>query len=257
MPSDSEIAQARRQPLPQDRAALLERAGPGRTRIYELVRQVLVELEEAAPWEGLYYPPEDAAAVIAMEVSLLQIIEGVPPKVRALKESLDQADSEGSGRPESAEQLFDEARFFFDVIHASVGPEIANLRSKLETPSPTAAGASRAISLAPEDRDALCGLTADLKGKYSSSIMGVAASLVLKGLGSGVAVESILFPERAEEIERNQLLVETLKRGDRKHHLSAPRGTAGQVGRSVETGTARRSLRAHSTEPNSSETWGS
>ena len=118
----------------------------------------------------------------------------------------------GGVRPAGVdEQLFDEARFFFDVIHASVEPEIANLRSKLETPSPTAAaGASGAISLTPEDRDSLCGLTADLKGKYSSSIIGVAASLVLKGLGSGVAVESILFPERAEEIERNQLLVETL-----------------------------------------------
>ncbi len=223
---DSEIVQARREPLPQDRGALLTRAGPGRTRIYELVRQVLDELEEAAPWEDLYYPPDDAAALMAMEASLLQIIDGVPPKVGALKESLEAADAEGSGRPDSTEQLFEQARFFFDVIHASVEPEIANLRSKLESASRIAAsrtaasriaasrtvrnGPSRAISLTSEDRDSLCGLTADLKGKYSSSIMGVATSLVLKDLGSGLAAESILFAERAEEIERNRLLVETL-----------------------------------------------
>ena len=197
----SEGVQAHRESLPRDRDALLGRAGPGRAKIYALVRQILDELEAAAPWKDLYYPPRDAAALIAMAVSVLRIIDDAPSRIGEAKQDLGTAASE-----ESAAELFDEAGYFLDVIRASVEPEITSLRSKLEA----SAEVSGTGALTSEERDALCELTADLKGKYSSSIMGVATSLVLKDLGGGPEVESVLFPERAEEVERSHLLVETL-----------------------------------------------
>src|SRR5258705_414030 len=46
--------------LPSDRDSLLEQILPERQKLYRLIRRVLDELDEAAPWEQLYYPPHEA-----------------------------------------------------------------------------------------------------------------------------------------------------------------------------------------------------
>ena len=99
------------------------------------------------------------------------------------------------------------ARFYFDAMHNMVIPDLAKVRATIE---PYMADENRA-PLTPEARVYICEISADLKGKYSSSIMGAAANLIAQGIWNGTEIEPILFPEKAEEFRRNDQLVETLR----------------------------------------------
>jgi hypothetical protein len=165
------------------------------------VRQTLDELEAAAPWDELYYPPQDDAAFLAMALALLDVIDRIPREVQALTASLEQ-----EAQDEASRQLLGDAEFFFAGIHSGVTPDIARLRLKIASLE-AAAGDGE---LTPEERDFACEIAADLKGKYASSMMGAAAGLIAEGRWDGVEIEPILFPEKAQEFERNERLVETL-----------------------------------------------
>lgn len=190
------------QHLPPNRDALLSMVGVHKENIYQMVRQILDDMEAAAPWEGLYYPPNDTQAFLAMESDFLDVIDRIPARLQKLTESflLEGMDPE-------AEQVLGDAEFFFGAIHDSVSPDIQKLRSKLRALSAT----SGAIALTTAERAFTCEISADLKGKYTSSIMGAAATLIASGLWNGVEIEPILFPEKREEFQRNELLVETLQ----------------------------------------------
>lgn len=187
-------------PPPSDRDDLLSRAGPWRRSLYGLARGILDELDSAAPWNRLYYPPDDPTAFLAMEMDLLEVVEAIPAKIRETLEPL-VADAEGEDL-----QTLEDAEFYFSGIHGMVERELGRLRSALE---------DRLLDpgspLPPPERDFVCELTSDLKGKYASALMGATASLVAEGQWSGVAVEPVLFPEKEEEFQRNEKLVATLE----------------------------------------------
>ncbi len=185
--------------LPPDCETLLAMVSPARRAIYELVRKILDEMEAAAPWESLYYPPDDAVAFLEMEIAFLRVVEGIPAQVKVFTDRFSTVDAED-------QQVIDDARFFFPGIHDGVSGDLTKLRSKIRAFSVTA----ESIALTSDERAFTCEITADLKGKYSSSIMGAAASLIAEGTWGGVEIEPILFPEKAEEFERNALLMETL-----------------------------------------------
>lgn len=187
------------QALPPDRESLLAQISPARRSIYELVRKILDEMEDAAPWESLYYPPDDPVIFLEMEIKFLRVVERIPGQVKAFTERFASVDPED-------QQIIDDARFFFPGIHDGVSGDLSKLRSKIRAFSVTA----ESIALTSDERAFTCEITADLKGKYSSSIMGAAASLVAEGSWNGVEIEPILFPEKAEEFERNALLMEIL-----------------------------------------------
>ncbi len=185
------------EPLPGSLDALLARVGPEKATIYRLVRQILDDLEAAAPWDALYYPPEDRMAFLAMEQSLVEVIDGIPQRVGEL--------ADGFRGDAAAADLVGSAEFYFENIHGSVSHELAKLRAKVK------ASRSRGDDdLTADQRAFTCEISADLKGKYASSIMGAAASLVAEGPWQGIEIEPVLFPEKAEEFERNGQLVETL-----------------------------------------------
>lgn len=188
--------------LPPDREALLSMVGVHKENIYQMVRQILDDMEAAAPWEGLYYPPNDSQAFLDMENAFLDVIEKIPPRLKKLTESflLEGMDPE-------AEQVLGDAEFFFGAIHDNVAGEIKKLSNKLRALAVT----SGSIALTPAERAFACEITADLKGKYASSIMGAAATLIASGLWNGVEIEPILFPEKLEEFQRNELLVQILQ----------------------------------------------
>lgn len=189
-------------PVPPNREALLSMVGVHKENIYQMVRQILDDMEEAAPWEGLYYPPNDSQKFLRMENAFLDVIERIPPRLQKLTESflLEGMDPE-------AEQVLGDAEFFFGAIHDNVSSEIQKLRKKLRALDVT----SGSIALTPTERAFTCEITADLKGKYASSIMGAAATLIASGLWNGVEIEPILFPEKLEEFQRNELLVQVLQ----------------------------------------------
>lgn len=188
------------EPLPKSLEELLESVGPAKTKIYRMVRRILDDLEEVAPWDTLYYPPEEPQEFIKLEIELLEVIDSIPGRVRELAASLEEEAGEADA------ELVGDAEFFFEGIHGNVTPDIAKLRSKVKAMSVTAGS----ISLSADERAFTCEITADLKGKYCSSIMGAAATLIAGERWRGVEIEPILFPEKAEEFERNELLVETL-----------------------------------------------
>jgi hypothetical protein len=166
-----------------------------------MVRRILDTFEEVAPWDRLYYAPSDAREFLAMEVRFHGAIEGIPGQVDSLLATF----PEGSLDASQGEML-DDARFFFSTIHESVSHDLGKLRSKLKALSLTA----ETIALTEDEREFVSELTADLKGKYTSSMMGAAANLIAGEQLNGVEIEPILFPEKQEEFERNELLVETL-----------------------------------------------
>ena len=193
-------AQGALTPRPRTREEILERVGTDRAKIYAMVRTTLDDLEAVAPWEGLYYPPTESAEFLGMETALVGMIEDIPQRVASLIRSL-----RGSSPDAELGDVIDNLEFYFQGIQVSVASELAKLKDKLEGYC-----AEGAEPLSAEDRTYTCEISADLKGKYTSSIMGAAASLIAEGYWSGIEIEAILFPEKAEEFDRNEKLVETL-----------------------------------------------
>jgi hypothetical protein len=188
--------------MPTEREALLERAPPERQKLYGLVRQILDDLEEAAPWESLYYPPEAPDALLGMLAGLLGIVDGIPARLRELIAALSLIAGD-----EETRQTLEEAEFYYAGIHSMCARDLGRLRSLLEPYSEPGAGPPP-----PGERTFLCEVAADLKGKYASALMGATASIVAAGLWNSVETEPLLFPEKADEPPRNEALATQLRR---------------------------------------------
>lgn len=192
-------AAARLGPPPATREEILAQVGLARLAVYDLVRTSVDEFERVAPWRVLYYPPEDPAAFVAILTSLIELIEGIPKRVAAAMGKVPK------GAPASDDEpTREDIRFMFSGIHHMVAHEL----KRLET---TLAPVRERGSATADERQLLCELSADLKGKYASSMMGAAASLIAQGLWNGVEVEPVLFPEKAEEFRNTRELVDLLK----------------------------------------------
>lgn len=189
-------------PLPGDREALLARVGAERRQVFVLVRRLVDDLDEAAPWEALYFPPDGTEAFLAMLGRLVGLVDGIPARVRAAIDELQQLalDDETRG-------TLEEAEFYFGGIHGMCAHDLGRLRALLAGHAESAAEGPIAAA-----RNYLCEVAADLKGKYAGALMGATASVVGEGLWPGVAVEPVLFPEKAEERPRNEALVRALQR---------------------------------------------
>ena len=185
--------------VPDTHEALFALVGPVGQRIYEMVRRILDDLEEAAPWDDLYYHPTKIEEFLRKASLLHAVIEGIPQRVSDLLDHLEQETDPLAG------ELIEDVDFFFNGIHMSVEQEMAKLQSLIHR-------FQQELPRDPseEERDYTCELSADLKGKYTSSIMGAAASLIAAGKWRGVEIEPILFPEKAQEFDRNERLVATL-----------------------------------------------
>ncbi len=186
---------------PNDRDQLLAQVGERKAAIYAMVRTILDDLESVAPWDGLYYPPTDAAEFLGMETALVGMIKDIPERVETLTQAIQAGEMDPATR-----ELVDNADFYFHGIEVSVASELEKLQAKLD------AFKTGSISLSDVERTFTCEISADLKGKYTSSVMGAAASLIAEGLWNGIEIEPILFPEKAEEFDRNERLVARLSR---------------------------------------------
>ena len=185
--------------LPTSAEALLRTAAPRGRALYRCVRSMLDDLEEAAPWTVLYAPPSDTGELRARLDDLLHLIEEAPNRVAG---EIDEMSSSSLGEEER--EALREAEFYFGALHQMVVPELHRLRYALEQ----MAGVE---TLPPSRADFYCELGADLKGKYSSAIMGAAAALASEGRWLGWEVEAVLFPEKSEEGERNRSLLAALE----------------------------------------------
>jgi hypothetical protein len=188
-------------PPPATCEEVLAAIGAVKKAVYVLVRHCVDELEKAAPWELLYYPPEDPGALLAMVGSLVAAIKGVPKKIDMLLRKLPAGET---GRGEPARE---DIGFLFHGIHRMVAHDIKRLDGIL------APVRDRDPAEAPSaiETQRLCELSADLKGKYSSALMGAAASLIGEGLWNSVELEPVLFAEKAEEFRCTRDLVVSLR----------------------------------------------
>jgi hypothetical protein len=185
---------------PATRDEVLARVGPVKRAVYVLVRQCVDDFEKAAPWELLYYPPDDPGALLAMVGSLVTAIKVVPKKVDVLLKKLPAGES---GNEPTREDI----GFLLHGIHRMVAHDIKRLEGIL------APVRDRGLDAPPtlDERQSLCELSADLKGKYASALMGAAASLIGEGQWNGVELEPVLFPEKAEEFRCTRELIVSLR----------------------------------------------
>jgi hypothetical protein len=210
-PMASALAAAR----PASREAALAEVEPERRRIYETVRHLLDEIEAGAPWSALYYPPDAVSEFFAMARRLLGLIRDSPARLQEVLDAL-RADLSDLG----TQQTLDDIAFYVAGIHEMTSRDLAKLEQRL-----TQLGDGAAMTA--QQRDALCELAADLKGKYTSAIMGATASIVAEGRWQGVEIEPLLFPEKAEEFARTRELFEDLQQmvraiADLPHELPFP-----------------------------------
>jgi hypothetical protein len=196
-----EAAPARRASPPAAREEVLARIGAVKKAVYVLVRHCVDELERAAPWELLYYPPEDPDALLAMVGGLVVAIKGVPKKIDLLLRKLP------AGETGTDEPAREDIGFLFHGIHRMVAHDIKRLDGVLAP----VRDRGPAAPPTPDEGQRLCELSADLKGKYASALMGAAASLIGEGLWNSVELEPVLFPEKAEEFRCTRELVVSLR----------------------------------------------
>lgn len=181
---------------------VLARVGPARIAIYEMVRGCVDDFEKTAPWRLLYYPPEEPDAFLALLDALVTLIQGIPKRVAAALSKIPKVTSESDDEPTR-----EDVRFMFSGIHHMVEHDLNRIEKTLAPVRERGPG----VPATQDERQLLCELSADLKGKYASSLMGAAASLIAQGLWNGVELEPILFPEKAEEFRNTRELMELLK----------------------------------------------
>ncbi|HLF55420.1 MAG TPA: hypothetical protein VI942_01105, partial [Thermoanaerobaculia bacterium] len=181
-------------------------SSPRGRALFQLVRELLDELEETAPWSLLYAPPADGDALARRLALLLAAIEEVPGRVGAALAPLAAAATSAAER-----EAIDEAEFYFSTLHQMTAGDRERLHAALVRGAQAGAAPTRAAA------DQLCELAADLKGKYTSATMSAAAALVGEGRGLGIEFEARLFAEKAEEAERNRRLLDALTRAVRAH----------------------------------------
>ena len=181
---------------------VLTQVGPGRIAVYEMVRGCVDDFEKTAPWRLLYYPPEEPDAFLALLDALVELIQGIPKRVAAALGKIPKSTSESDDEPTR-----EDVRFMFSGIHHMVEHDLNRIEKTLAPVRERGTG----VPATQDERQLLCELSADLKGKYASSMMGAAASLIAQGLWNGVELEPILFPEKAEEFRNTRELMDLLK----------------------------------------------
>jgi len=184
---------------PATREEVLAQIGAVKKGVYALVRQCIDDFERAALWELLYYPPDDPDALLAMVGGLIVTIKGVPKKIDTLLRKLPAGETAtGPAR--------EDIGFLLQGIHRMVAHDIKRLEGILAPVRDRGADAPPTL----DEGQRLCELSADLKGKYASALMGAAASLIGEGQWDGVELEPVLFTEKAEEFRCTRELTASL-----------------------------------------------
>jgi hypothetical protein len=181
---------------PLDRDEVLSSVDAVRARVYAVASEIFADLDRVAPWSHLYYPPRRHQLFLEMNRGLLDELDRAGKKLEALLTS-----------PEAAEEVDeagrDDMRFYFAGIHEMVGGDVDRLQELLTS-------LSRRYASSMEEKSFVCQVAADLKGKYTSALMGAVASLVAEGRFTGAEIEPVLFPDRALEAEASQRLLDGL-----------------------------------------------
>ncbi len=202
---------ARLQPTPSTREEILSLVGPERIAVYEMVRGSVDDFERTAPWRLLYYPPEEPEAFLGLLDALYTLIQGIPKRVAATLGKIPEESTKAAAAESDDEPTREDVRFMFSGIHHMVEHELKRVEKMLAPLRDRCKDGGPGVPATMDERQLLCELSADLKGKYASSMMGAAASLIAQGLWNGVELEPVLFPEKAEEFRNTRELVDLLQ----------------------------------------------
>ncbi len=186
-------------PPPADLKSLLNLLGDSEKGIFSLARVILDDMERKVPWDILYEPPDDPEVYQKVLEGFLEILETIPSRLQMGIQTISRKSS-----PEDSE-LIHTADLYFDGLCGMLAADF----SRLQTVYKESKGHSRVGASA---RLYVWELTADLKGKLTSALMGASASLVARDRWPGILLQSVLFHEKAGEYARNERLLVLLKR---------------------------------------------
>jgi len=184
---------------PATREKLLVALTPASRELHHEIRRSVDELERAVSWGLLYYPPDDLGILAGRLEALVSCIRRLPERLAPCIDAF--PEEAEAGGPEPAR---DEVVFYFEGVERMLEKDLVRMESTVQD----LAGQTTA---SPDEVERLCELAADLKGKFESSIMSATAALVTQGRWPSLAVEAVLFPEKAEEGRRSRELAASLR----------------------------------------------
>jgi len=186
-------------PPPATREKLLAALTPACRELHHEIRRTVDELERAVSWGLLYYPPDDLGILAGRLQALVSCIRRLPERLAPCIEAF--PEEAEAGGPEPAR---DEVVFYFDGVQRMLEKDLLRMEATVQSLEGQTAAT-------PDEVERLCELAADLKGKFESSIMSATAALVTQGRWQSLAVEAVLFPEKAEEGRRSRELAASLR----------------------------------------------
>ncbi len=184
---------------PEELRALLGALSPAGRALYTAVRTMVDELERAISWGLLYYPPDDLGILAGRLQALTQSIRRLHGRLATCLPAFPAEDPGPGGDPLRAE-----VEFYFDSVLRMIDKDLGRLEAATLALDPAHPPAAEAL-------EQLCELAADLKGKFSSSIMSATVALVAQGRWTSAQIEPVLFPEKADEARRSRELADHLR----------------------------------------------
>lgn len=184
-------------PPPRNLDRLLDALSPACRELYHAVRVEVDELERAVTWGLLYYPPDDAGILAGRFTALVGCIRRLPERLAGCLPYFPEEDG-------TADPSRDEVGFYFDAVARMVEKDLGRLERAAQE-------IAEQSQIAPDEVERLCEIAADLKGKFESSIMSATSALLAQQRWSSLAVEAVLFPEKAAEAKRSRELAESLR----------------------------------------------
>lgn len=179
-----------------------------RWRVFEVVEDVLAEVEAKVDWERIY----DGDAQLAEYVTWgLYVEEAIPIATRRLREIVDEPEPEGGPAEKAPEELEDHLFWGTKQIESGMQQTLSVLSRQMVS-SLTDEGEAREL---PADRERsrrreLCMVIAEAAGKLRSDLRRFAAFVVADDAWDANVVEVVLFPRKTEELSLSQRLKDRL-----------------------------------------------
>lgn len=179
-----------------------------RWRVFEVVEEVLAEIEAKVDWERIY----DGDAQLGEYLTWgLFVEEAVPIATRRLREIVDEPEMEGAPGETAPEELEDHLFWGTKQIESGMQQTLSVLSRQMVS-SLTDEEEGREL---PADRERsrrreLCMVIAEAAGKLRSDLRRFAAFVVAGEAFDANAVEVVLFPRKNEELADSQRLKDRL-----------------------------------------------
>ncbi len=196
-------------PLPESLDEIRAVTSGKRWRVFEVVEEVLAEIEAKVDWEGIY----DGDAELAEYVTCgLFVEEAIPVATRRIREIVDEPDLHGAPSEATPEELEDHLFWGSKQIENGMQQTLTVLSRRLVSSLTEEEEAGRKLPAerGKARRSELCMVIAEAVGKLRSDLRRFAAFVVASKAFDANAVEVVLFPRKNQELADSQRLKDRL-----------------------------------------------